>query len=147
MKAILVAIAALVAISCSNQCQFGAICGDFNVIGGPSGTPTPRPSPGATPDPCEVASLRISLKGGVQLPYLGLGMTEQLDATPFSNSGQIPDGCNVVREPVWTVSTPLTCQILGNGYNPFVRGLRVGNCSIYATLGNVVSAPFSLEVR
>lgn len=145
---------ALVAMSyaCANTCSTGAVCGDHNVLG-PSVTPspTPLPSPGVTPDPCdprEVGAVNVSFHSGVQMPFLALGETHQLDATPVNRSGlEIPAGCNVARPVTWTVLTPLTCQIIGTGYNPFVRGLRVGTCSLTATVAGVVSSPFSVEVR
>ena len=91
----------------------------------------------------------MSFKGGndSQLPFIALGNTEQIDATPLNDSGAVPDGCNVTRTPIWGVLTPTTCQIIGGGYNPFLRGLRVGACTITATVSNVVSSPFSVEVR
>lgn len=145
-RALFLTVLALAAISCSPKCEGGAVCGNYNIIGATQ-LPTPTPTPGATPDPCVFTAIRVSLKGGVQLPFLGLGKTEQLDATPMSSSGPIPDGCNVAREPFWSALTPLTCQVIGNGYNPFVRGLGVGACSITASMNNIVSAPFSIEVK
>lgn len=138
----------MLGFACTNTCSTGAICGDSNVIG-PSATPipTPLPSPGATPDPCRIEAVRVAWMGGAQLPFLALGATEQLDATPVNSSGEVPKGCNVAREPLWQVLSPTTCQVIGGGYNPFVRGLRVGLCSVTATVANVVSTPFSVEVR
>lgn len=139
---------AISVFACTNQCENGAICGDYNVISGPSGSPTPTPPlPGATPDPCLLKAVRVGWNGGANFPFLALGDTHQLDATPLNDSGALPDGCNVAREPVWAVLTPLTCQVIGSGFNPFLRGLRVGSCSVIATVSNVVSAPFSVEVR
>jgi len=133
--------------ACTNDCQFGAICGNYNAIS-PSGTPTPVPAlPGATPDPCRIEGVHVAFSSGAQLPFLALGATEQLDATPVNSSGEVPKGCNVAREPSWSVLTPLTCQVIGSGYNPFVKGLKVGTCSITATVVSVVSSPFSVEVR
>lgn len=134
--------------SCSNQCSTGAVCGDGNILG-PSGTPTPTPlpSPGSTPDPCRIEAVRVGFNGGAQLSSIALGATEQIDATPVNASGEVPKGCNVAREPVWTVLTPTTCQVIGGGWNPFLKGLRVGLCSVTATVSNVISPPFSVEVR
>jgi len=134
--------------ACSNQCSTGAVCGDGNIIG-PSGTPTPTPlpSPGSTPDPCRIEAVRIAFNGGAQLASIALGASEQIDATPVNSSGEVPKGCNVAREPVWTVLTPTTCQVIGGGYNPFLKGLRVGLCSVTATVANVISPPFSVDVR
>lgn len=82
-----------------------------------------------------------------QFPFISLGQTVQIDATPFNSSGQVPDGCNVTRSVFWAVQTPTTCQVIGSGFVPFLRGLKVGSCSLTATVENVVSAPFSVEVR
>lgn len=134
-------------IACSNTCDTGAICGDHNIVGpGPTPTITPAPSPGATPDPCRVESVRVGFNAGAQMPFVALGSTEQLDATPVNSSGEVPKGCNVAREPVWTDLTPAVCVHTGTGYNPFLRALRVGTCSVTATVANV-SGQFSTEVR
>jgi len=134
--------------ACSNQCSSGAVCGDGNILG-PSGTPTPTPlpSPGSTPDPCRIEAVRVAFNGGAQLSSIALGASEQLDATPVNSGGPVPDGCNVAREPIWQVLTPTTCQVIGGSYNPFLKGLRVGLCSVTATVANVISPPFSVEVR
>lgn len=139
--------AGLLLTACTNTCSAGAICGDYNSVGPSVPSPTPLPSPGATPDPCRIESVHVAFHSGVQLPFLALGVTHQVDATPFNSSGQVADGCNVTRAVTWAVQTPTTCQVIGSGYNPFLRGLRVGSCSITATVANVVSAPFSVEVR
>jgi hypothetical protein len=81
------------------------------------------------------------------MPFLPLGETHQLDATPMNDQGEVPKGCNLSRDPVWIVHTPQTCQVLNSGYNPFVRGLKVGLCSVAASIGNVSSVPFTVEVR
>lgn len=148
-----VVFAIVAAISaCTNTCSTGAICGDSNVIG-PSANPsaTPLPSPGATPDPCLVKSLTAGFHSGAQLPFLALGAIEQLDATAFNDSGEVAKGCNVSREPLWTVLTPTTCMVLGSGWNPFVKGLRVGSCGLVASIVSdnrtVNSNPFTVEVR
>lgn len=159
MKRFLVLVAALGLLagiffitSCANTCSTGAVCGDGNIIG-PSATPKPTalPSPGATPDPCLVKSVTVGFNSGAQLPFLALGATEQLDATAFNDSGEVAKGCNVSREPSWTVLTPTTCIVLGSGWNPFVKGLRVGSCSLTASLVSdnrtVSSNPFTVEVR
>ena len=139
---------AFLATTCSTECAGGAVCGDYNVIGpNVPATPTPTPVIGATPDPCRVESVVVSFHSGAQFPFLALGETHQLDATPFNSSGQVSDGCNVTRAAVWTVLTPTTCTIIGSGFNPFVRGIRIGACMLTATVANVVSAPFSVEVR
>ena len=129
-------------------------CGDLSVCGSgntvftsPSGTPTPTPVPGATPDPCRIEAVRVGLIGGAQVPFIALGAAEQLDATPVNSSGDVPKGCNVAREPVWVDLTPTVCVHVGGGYNPFLRALRVGTCSVTANVANVVSPPFSVEVR
>lgn len=96
-RALFLTVLALAAISCSPKCEGGAVCGNYNIIGATQ-LPTPTPTPGATPDPCVFTAIRVSLKGGVQLPFLGLGKTEQLDATPMSSSGPIPDGCTKPEE-------------------------------------------------
>jgi hypothetical protein len=147
-RTVLAALVALGSIGCTNTCATGAVCGDYNILGA-SGTPTPTPvpSPGATPDPCRIESVRVSWHSGAQFPALNLGETHQIDATPFNASGQVPDGCNVTRSVTWSVITPTTCAIVGSGFNPFLRGLRVGQCSLTASVSNVVSAPFSVEVR
>lgn len=123
--------------------------GNLCIVGGPSALPsaTPLPSPGSTPDPCRVEAVRVGFNAGVQLPAMALGSTEQLDATPVNSSGEVPKGCNVAREPVWTDLTPSICVHVGSGYNPFLRALRVGTCSVTANVANVVSPPFSVEVR
>lgn len=140
-------LAAALGVACSNSCDTGAICGDYNIVGpGPTPTITPQPSPGATPDPCRVEAVRVGFNAGAQMPYIALGATEQLDATPMNSSGEVPKGCNVAREPVWTDLTPAVCVHTGTGYNPFVRALRVGVCSVTATVANV-SGQFSTEVR
>lgn len=144
-------IVAVIASGCANTCSTGAVCGDGNVIG-PSGVaPTPLPSPGATPDPCLVKSMTAGWHSGAQLPFLALGATEQLDATAFNDGGEVAKGCNVAREPQWTVLTPLACVVLGSGWNPFVKGLRVGSCSLTAGVVSdnrtITSAPFTVEVR
>jgi hypothetical protein len=141
-------VVALSIAGCDRTCESGAICGDYNNVG-PSSlpSPTPVPLPGATPDPCRIESVQVGFHSGAQFPFLALGETHQIDATPFNSSGQVPDGCNVNRSVTWGVLTPITCQVIGSGYNPFLRGLRVGSCSVTATVASVVSAPFSVEVR
>jgi len=122
-------------------------------VGTPTPTPSPSPSPSAsiapTPDLCLIKAVRVSFSGGssAQLPFVAVGATERLDATPLNDSGAVPDGCNVLREPLWSVLTPITCQIVGGGYNPWLRGLRVGVCTVTATVSNVISSPFSVEIR
>ena len=136
--------------ACSNTCASGSVCGTGNVVtSGPSGTPTPTPFPlpGSTPDPCRVESLKVAFHSGAQLPFVAVGALEQLDATPFNSSGEVPKGCNLTREPSWTVLTPATCQITGGSYNPFLLGLKVGSCIVSASIVNVTSAPFSVEIR
>lgn len=134
--------------ACSNTCSTGAVCGDYNSIG-PSSAPsvTPTPSPGATPDPCRVEGVNVGFHSGVSVPFLALGATEQLDATPVNASGEVPAGCNVSRQPTWAVLTPSTCQVIGGGYNPFLRGLKVGGCTLTAAVASVVSSQFSVEVK
>lgn len=143
--ALLGVFAALSLAGCS--CSEGSVCGDGNFIGPTGPTPTPTPLPGATPDPCRIEAVRVGFNAGAQLSSIALGASEQLDATPVNSSGEVPKGCNVAREPVWQVLTPTTCQVIGGGYNPFVKGLRVGLCSLTASVANVVSPPFSVEVR
>lgn len=147
---ILVSLLGLFVSACQTDggCQVSG-SGNLCVVGGPSAlpTPTPLPSPGATPDPCRIEALRVSFNGGAQLSSIALGESQQLDATPVNSSGEVPKGCNVAREPSWTVLTPTTCQVIGGGYNPFLKGLRVGLCSVTATVSNVISPPFSVEVR
>lgn len=148
-KAILVVLAAL-AYGCQTDggCQVSG-SGNLCIVGGPTALPsvTPIPSPGATPDPCRIEAVRVGFNAGVQLSAIALGASEQLDATPVNAGGEVPKGCNVAREPVWQVLTPTTCQVIGSGYNPFLKGLRVGLCSVTATVSNVVSPPFSVEVK
>lgn len=84
---------------------------------------------------------------GAQLPFVSLGAVEQLDVTPMNSSGEVPKGCNVTREPVPSVITPTVCQVFGGGFNPFLRGLKVGTCIVAFNVSNVSSAPFSVEVR
>lgn len=152
-RLILASVLGLVATLCvSCGCGDGSVCGSGNIaFFGPSSTPTPTPLPGATPDPCLVRSLAVSFHSGAQLPFIELGVTEQLDATGFNDGGQIPKGCDVAREPAWQTLTPTTCQILGSGWNPFVRGLRVGSCTVTASIVSenrtITSLPFTVEVR
>ena len=134
-------------LACTNECSTGAVCGDYNTVGPSVPSPTPLPSPGATPDPCRIEAVRVGFNAGAQLPFIALGATEQLDATPVNSSGEVPKGCNVAREPIWTDLTPTVCVHVGGGYNPFLRALRVGTCSVTATVANVISPPFSVEVR
>jgi len=123
------------------------------LVVGATPTPTPSPSPSASPaptaDPCLIKAVRVSFAGGssAQVPFVALGASERLDATPLNDSGPVPDGCNVLRDPVWSVLTPVTCQIVGGGYNPWLRGLRVGACTVSVTVERVVSAPFTVEIR
>lgn len=147
MRKAAIILASLLGFSCSNQCETGAVCGDYNIVGPGVPSPSPTPLPGATPDPCRIEAVRVSFMGGAQLSSIALGESQQLDATPVNASGEVPKGCNVAREPVWAVLTPATCQVVGGGYNPFIKGLRVGLCSLTATVSSVVSAPFSVEVR
>src|SRR5690349_2865940 len=63
----------------------------------PSPSPSPSPIPGSTPDPCRVESVRVDFHSGAQVPFLAVGATEQLDATPYNSSGAVPDGCNLTR--------------------------------------------------
>lgn len=123
-------------------------------VGSATPTPTPSPSPSptvaTTPDPCAFKAVRVSFAGGssAQLPNIPLGgESVRLDATPLNDSGPIPDGCNFARTVTWAVLTPTTCQIVGAGFNPFLRGVRVGVCTLTATVERVVSDPFSVEVR
>lgn len=130
-----------------NTCDGGSVCGR-DIFITPSGSPSPTPAlPGATPDPCVIKAVSVGVFGGDQVPFIALGELLHLDATPKNDSGAVPDGCNTVREPTWTVLTPTTCQVLSSGYSPFLRGLRVGSCSVIATVSNVVSVPFTVEVK
>lgn len=116
----------------------------------PSPSPSPFPSPGTTPDPCIIKAVRVSFAGGspAQLPSIPLGGDPvRLDATPINEAGPVPDGCQATRSVFWTVLTPVTCQIVGGGFNPFLKGLRVGACALTATVERVVSDPFSVEVK
>lgn len=143
---------------------FAACDGNINLFGsptqvqGPSATPTPSPIPSPSPspsvsptaDPCAFKAVRVSFAGGssAQIPSLPLGGEPvRLDATPLNDSGPIPDGCNFARTVTWAVLTPTTCQIVGAGFNPFLKGIRVGVCTLTATVERVVSDPFSVEVR
>lgn len=137
---------AFLAVTCSNTCESGAVCGDFNSFG-PTVSASPSPRPDATPDPCQIKAVKVGVFGGDQVPFLNLGQLLQLDATPVNDAGEIPKGCNVAREPSWTVLTPITCQVLSTGYNPFLRGLKVGSCAVTATVQSVISTPFTVEVR
>lgn len=79
-----------------------------------------------------------------------LGDPVRLDATPMNDSGPVPDGCQATRSAVWAVLTPTTCQIVSSGtstFNPVLRALKVGGCTLTATVERVVSDPFSVEVR
>lgn len=138
-------------------CFFVAATGPTPTIA-PVGTPTPTPSPtptpvatvSPTPDLCAFKAVRVSFAGGspAQVPSIPLGGEPvRLDATPLGDSGPIPDGCNLTRSVVWSVITPTTCQIVGGGFNPFLRALRIGGCTLTATVERVVSDPFSVEVR
>jgi hypothetical protein len=149
------AILALVAIlnACDGQIN---LFGSPTQIQGPPATPSPSPSPSPspgispTPDPCLMKAVRVSFAGGssAQIPSLPLGGEPvRIDATPINDAGAIPDGCNLTRSVVWAVLTPTTCQIVGGGFNPFLRAVRVGNCTLTATVERVVSDPFSVEVR
>lgn len=141
------AVAALFMAGCS--CEQGSICGDGNIVGA-SASPSPTPVLLGTPDPCQIKAVSVGIYGGGQVEFLPLGQILHLDATPKNDSGVIPDGCNVTREPTWNVLTPLTCQIFSSGsnaFNPFLRGLRVGSCSVTAMVSQVTSVPFSIEVR
>jgi hypothetical protein len=132
------------------KCSDSSVCTLQN-ISGPSATPSPSPTvglPTATPDPCRIDSLQIGFHSGAQLPQLGLGLTEQLDLTPYNSSGEVPKGCNLTREPAWTANA--NCQILGSGYNPFIRGLKVGTCTVTASLmweNKPVTGSFTVEVK
>jgi len=127
------------------------------LVVGATPTPTPSPSPSASPaptaDPCLIKAVRVSFAGGssAQLPSIPLlGDPVKLDATPMNDSGPVPDGCQATRSAVWAVITPATCQIISSGtstFNPFLRGLKVGGCTLTATVERVVSDPFSVEVR
>lgn len=147
---ILVSLLGLLASACQTDggCQVSG-SGNMCIVGGPSAlpSPTPLPSPGSTPDPCRIEAVRVGFNAGAQLPFIALGASEQLDATPVNSSGEVPKGCNVAREPIWTDLTPSICVHVGGGYNPFLRALRVGTCSVTANVANVVSPPFSVEVR
>lgn len=154
----LVAIAGLLAtliIACSNTCSSGSVCGDGNIVS-PGAIPSPTaasPTPGTTPDPCRVESITVAFHSGAQLPSVavGAGNEQQLDATPRNSQGIVPDGCNLSRTPTWSVATPAVCQILGGGYNPFLRGLAVGTCSLSASMvwgsQTITSPPFVVAVR
>lgn len=147
LKILLVALFGLSFLACDTQCSSGAVCGDNNVIGpGALPSPSPIPLPNATPDPCRIESVQVGFHGGDQIAFLTLGVVEQLDATPYNSAGKVPDGCNQTRTPMWAVQTPTTCQIIGTGYNPFVRGLKVGACNATVTVANVTGF-FSAEVR
>lgn len=138
-------------IAC-NSCSDGSVCGR-DIFITPTGiqTPTPTPVPGATPDPCRIEAVQVGFHSGAQLPFVALGATEQLDVTPVNSSGPTSKGCDVVREPVMTALTPTVCIVIGNGYGPFIRGLKVGTCSVIATMRwdnrDVISTPFTVEVR
>lgn len=150
-------VAALFIAACNLQrCSEGAVCVADTT--GPSALPSPSPSPSPsaspgvspTPDPCLIKAVRVSFAGGssAQLPTIPLGGEPvRIDATPINDSGPIPDGCNFARTVTWAVLTPTTCQIIGAGFNPFLRGVRVGVCTLTATVERVVSDPFSVEVR
>jgi hypothetical protein len=151
MKKILaIALLGLALYACDTSCATGAVCGDNNFVGaGALPSPSPVPLPGASPDPCRIESVQVGFHSGAEVPFLALGAVEQLDATPYNSSGRVPDGCNQTRPVTWVVATPTTCQILGvagPGYNPFIRGLKVGACLVTATVSNV-TGQFSVEVR
>lgn len=153
----LAGILAALVIACSNTCSSGSVCGDGNIVG-PGALPSPSPAaasptPGSTPDPCRVESITVAFHSGAQLPSVavGAGNEQQLDATPRNSQGIVPDGCNLSRTPTWSVATPAVCQILGGGYNPFLRGLAVGTCSLSASMvwgsQTITSPPFVVAVR
>ena len=151
MKRLLVLVSVLGLVACDGQINlFGS---PTQIQGQPAASPSPSPSPSPgispTPDPCAIKAVRVSFKGGndSQLPFVPLGTLQQLDATPVNDSGAVPDGCNLTRSVIWAVLTPTTCQISGGGFNPFLRGLRVGNCTLTATVERVISDAFSVEVR
>jgi len=135
-------------VACDGQFAFFGSPTQTQVQGAvPSPTPTPTPTVFATPDPCRIESVKVDFYAEIQTPFLNLGQTVQIDATPFNSSGPVTDGCQASRSVFWSVSTPTTCQVIGSGFVPFLRGLKVGSCSLTATVENVVSAPFSVEVR
>ena len=152
MKRPVLCIALLVLAGCDGQIN---ILGSPTQIQGqpaasPSPSPSPSPSVAPSPDPCLIKAVRVSFAGGssAQIPSLPLGGEPvRLDATPINDQGPVPDGCNLTRSVVWAVSTPTTCQVIGGGFNPFLRGVRVGGCTLTATVERVVSDPFSVEVR
>lgn len=162
----LVGFQSVLAIAC-NKCSEGAVCGDYNTVG-PSApaTPTPTPVAAATPlDPCRVESIQVGWHSGAQLPSLGVGEAnqEQLDATPFNAQGEVPKGCNANRVPTWSICdlssdgklcTPTTranCQVIGTGYNPFLRGLNAGQiCTVAAEMpygSQTIRGLFTVSVR
>jgi len=159
MEARNLAIVALLGLSAS-ACFFVAATGPTPTIapvGTPTPTPSPSPSPSAsiapTPDLCVIKAVRVSFAGGSpaqvsSIPLLGDPV--RLDATPMNDSGPVPDGCQATRSAVWAVLTPTTCQIVSSGtstFNPVLRALKVGGCTLTATVERVVSDPFSVEVR
>lgn len=156
MQARALALVAILGLGAS-ACFFVAATGPTPTIA-PVGTPTPTPSPTPptvatvepTPNPCDFRAVRVSFAGGspAQVPSIPLGGEPvRLDATPLNDSGPVPDGCNLTRSVIWAVITPTTCQIVGGGFNPFLRALKVGGCTLTATVERVVSDPFSVEVR
>lgn len=101
----------------------------------PIQSPNPSPSPSASLNPCQADAIVASLAGGSQPNEIKV--TEEpkrLDATAFGPQGEITQGCNLTRFPVWEVRTPGTCVVLGSGWNPFIDGTAVGSCEVRACL-------------
>lgn len=132
MKALLVVLVALVALSCSNQCATGAVCGDYNTIGPSVPTPTPSPSPSASPaDPCKPV-IGVNLSGPTLVP---IGEVFKIHVTPVSPAGPLDgpilDACNAGRfVTIEALSSNLRCVGACNGFGPQFVAQGVGPFSV-----------------
>lgn len=149
--AIIALLGALVALNfaaCARQCESGAICGDYNVVG-PSGTPTPTPSPSPSPtvkaESCAIEYMVLQPRDGLTL---AAGQSGRVSLTPYQTvvnpdgtvaQREVSEACNLPRIPaiIWTSSS--AAVIVGTGFEPVVTRVGVGTAQVTATLEGKVS--------
>lgn len=141
-----------------SACDLGNICtGGSTCTSGPVGPSAVKPSPSPEPDiritptpkpeptECTMTSIDIISEGGDQLKVKDL---VRLDATPYRNSTKLPDYCNVGARVLWLTGPDTVCLLEGDvrGFNPMLRAVGVGRCTLSATIGNVGSGQLVITV-
>lgn len=98
------------------------------------------PSTGTGSQDCPIVdNLGTSARlGGAEVGQAKVGDVLGLDATPKAGQTPVDASCHA-SVANWSVSTPITCQLIGNtqGFNPGLLLLAAGQCSVGVNVGGI----------